>query len=173
MTLRRPAVWLVSLALGCCGLTACSHYRVGTDAKLAFTSLYVEPVANKTMLPQARALLTTQLREAFERDGRVVLANSPEAADATLRVTIRDYHRDVASVQEIDTGLARKFTLTLGAACTLQERRSGRVLFQDRKVSTERDAFTDGGQLQSEYQVLPLLATSLADKIAHTVLDVW
>ena len=47
-----------------------------------------------------------------------------------------------------------------------------------------RDAYTDSGQklptgisvsgqLQSEYQALPLLADALADKVAHAVLDVW
>jgi hypothetical protein len=88
-------------------------------------------------------------------------------------VAISDYHREVATVREGDTGLARKFTLTFGATCTLRDNRAEKVLFADRPVSTHRDAFTDGGQLQSEYQTLPLLAESLADRIAHTVLDVW
>jgi hypothetical protein len=40
-------------------------------------------------------------------------------------------------------------------------------------VSTHRDAFTEGGQLQSEYEALPLLSESLSERIAHAVLDVW
>ncbi len=93
----------------------CAHYQLGTDAagKLTFQTLYLEPVENKTLLPQARALLSTQLREAFARDGRVTLVNAPEAADATLAVTITSYRRDVQTVREGDTGLARKFNLTL------------------------------------------------------------
>jgi hypothetical protein len=46
-------------------------------------------------------------------------------------------------------------------------------LFENRPVNAHRDAFTDGGQLQSEFQTLPLLAEALADKIAHAALDVW
>lgn len=155
------------------GITSCSHYQLGTGGKLAFTTLYVAPVENKTLLPQARAILSTQIREAFEKDGRVQLVNSAAAADATLEVSIRNYHRDVASVLENDTGLARKYTLTLGVVCTLRDNRKGADLFTDREISAQRDAFTDGGQLQSEYQTLPLLSEALAKKITHSVLDVW
>jgi hypothetical protein len=154
-------------------LTACSHYQLGTGGKLTFATLYVAPAKNESRLPQAQAILTTQVREALARDGRVALANSPQSADATLEIVIRDYHRDVASVKESDTGLARKFTLTLGVTCTLRDNRSATVYFADRPIDTRRDAFTDGGQLQSEYQSVPLLAESLAQKIARAVLDTW
>ena len=162
---------LVTLVL--CTSTGCSHYHLGTGAKLGFHTLYVEPVANKTMLPQARELVSTQLREAFVRDGRIELVNSPEAAEVTLRVVITDYHRDPASAREGDTGLTRKFNLTLGTTCTLRDNRAGKDLFTNRPVAVQREAFTDSGQLQSEYQTLPLLAESLAAKLSHAVLDVW
>ena len=155
------------------GLTSCAHYHLGTGATPTFRTLYVEPVANKTLLPQAQALLSTRIRESFLRDNRVALVNSPEAADATLAIVINDYHRDVAAVREDDTGLARKFNVTLGIACTLRDRRSGRTIFEGRPVSAQREIFTDSGQLQAEYQTLPLLAESLAGKVVHATLDVW
>ena len=154
-------------------ISGCASYRLGTGAEVSFTSLYIEPVESRAVLPQARAILDTQLRDTFERDGRVKLVSSPEAADATLRVVINTFDRDVASVRESDTRLARKFTLTLATSCTLRDRRNGATLFADRIITTQRDAMTDGGQLQSEYQTVPLLAESLARKIAHSVLDVW
>ena len=109
----------------------------------------------------------------FARDPRVTLVNSPDAADATLAVTITSYRRDVLTVREGDTGLARKFNLTLATLCTLRSRRESKVLFENRPVEVQRESFTDSGQLQSEYQTLPLLAESLATKVAHAVLDVW
>ncbi|HVS53656.1 MAG TPA: LPS assembly lipoprotein LptE [Opitutaceae bacterium] len=153
----------------------CAHYQLGTGAagKLAFRTLYVAPVENRTLLPEARALVSTRLRETFARDGRVALADSPEAADATLTVTLVDYHRDVAAVREGDTGLARKFELVLVATCTLHDNRANRTLFENRPVQATREAFTDSGQLQAEYQTLPLLAESLADRIVHAALDIW
>lgn len=164
--------WTLLLAVTL-GLGGCAHYHLGTTGKLTFSTIYIEPVANKSMLPQAQAIVSTQLGEVFSRDSRVTLVNSPEAADVTLKVVISDYHREVATVREDDTGLARKFTLTLIVLCTLRDNHEGKMLFENRRVSVHRDAFTDGGQLQSEYQTLPLLAAALADKVSHTVLDVW
>ena len=169
MRLRLSVIWFICALAG---LSGCAQYQLGTSANVAFTTLYVEPVASRTLLPQARTIVSTQLREAFARDGRVTLVNSAEAADATLQVTLQDYRRDVASVLENDTGLARKFTLTLEVACTLKNR-AGENLFTDRMVRVQRDAFTDGGQLQSEYQTVPLLAEALSKKVVHAVLDVW
>jgi len=167
---RLPVLGLLATALG---LAGCSHYQLGTGTAPAFATLYVAPVANHTLLPQAQAIVSTQLRTAFTNDGRLTLANSAAEADATLTVIINDYHREVAAAREDDTGLARKFILTLGTTCTLRDNRSGQVLFSDRPVTVRRDAYTDSGQLQSEYQTLPLLAETLAQKIAHTVLDTW
>ena len=153
--------------------TGCAHYHLGTGVAPAFHTLYVEPVANQTLLPQAQALLSTHLRESFARDGRVALVNSPDAADATLSVVINDFHRNVAAARADDTGLARKFDLTLGAACTLRDRRSGKATFENRPVLARREVFTDSGQLQAEYQTLPLLTRALAEKVVHASLDVW
>ena len=151
----------------------CAHYQLGTGATPTFRTLYVEPVANKTLLPQSQPLVTTRLRENFARDPRVQMTNSPAGADATLVVVINDYHRDIAAVREGDTGLARKFNVTLGATCTLRDNRTGRAIFENRPVVAIREVFTDSGQLQAEYQTLPLLAEALATKVVHTALDVW
>ena len=162
----------------------CSHYQLGTGGKLAFTTLYVQPVTTQVLLPQAQAIIATQVRDAFLRDHRVTLVNSPEAADATLAIKITDYRREVATQRRDDTGLARKFAITLTVHCTLTDRRAGQPLFSRREIMARRDAYNDSGQslpsgasvsgqLQSEYQALPLLADALAAKVAHAVLDVW
>lgn len=172
--LSRPCSFLplALLLAGLVVLAGCAHYQLGTGATPSFRTLYVAPVANQTLLPQARAIVSTQLRQAFIHDGRVRLVNSPAQADATLSVTIVDYHRDVAAARENDTGLARKFNLTLGVDCTLR-RSDGQVLLDRRHVDVQREAFTDSGQLQAEYQTVPLLAEALATRITHTVLDTW
>jgi hypothetical protein len=154
--------------------SGCAHYRLGTGATPAFRTLHVEPVANQTLLPQAQAVVATQLRESFAHDARVQLANSGgPAADATLTVVLIGYRREIAAVREGDTGLARKFNVTLEARCTLRADRGGRVVFENRLVAATREVFTDGGQLQAEHQVLPLLAGALAEKIVRASLDVW
>jgi len=163
------------LALTACTLLTggCANYRLGTGVTPAFNSLYVEPVANRTLLPQAQAIISTRLRESFARDGRTRLSNSPDQADATLVVVIAEYRRDIAAVREGDTGLARKFNVTLGVTCTLRDNRTGRPIFENRTVNAVREIFTDSGQLQSEFQTLPILAEALATKIVNATLDTW
>ena len=158
------------VVLSLCG---CANYQLGTGNAPTFRSVYIEPVSNRTLLPQSQPLLSTRLRETFARDGRVSLGNSSSDSDVTLTIVIDQYFREVAAVREGDTGLARKFNVTLGATCTLRENRTGKLIFTNRPITAVREVFTDSGQLQSEYQTLPLLADALAAKVAHAALDVW
>ena len=173
--MNRPALVARTLALlaGVLVAAGCGHYQLGTGSAADFRTLYVEPVANKTLLPQSQPIVSTRLRESFLRDARVQLAGSSTGADATLTVVINDYHRDIAAVREGDTGLARKFNVTLGAICTLRDNRTGKIIFENRPINAVREVFTDSGLVQSEYQTLPLLAEALAAKVVHTALDVW
>jgi len=167
---------LLTALCACAALVAssgCAHYSLGAGGQPTFRTLFVAPVANKTLLPQAQAILSTQLREAVVRDPRVQLVNAAGGADATLAVTITGYRRDVAAVREGDTGLARKFNVTLEVTCTLRDQRSGKVIFESRPINAVREVFTDSGQLQAEYQTIPLLAEALAAKITRAALDVW
>jgi hypothetical protein len=176
-------VW--GLILACAFLAqGCANYRLGAGPAPTFATIYIEPSKNRTTIPQSQVLVSTMLREAFIRDGRVAVVDSSADADATLEVTLVKYRRDNAANREDDVGLARKFTLRLTASCKLRDNRTGRTLFEDRQIEVQREAFTDNGlgavpfgtsndQLQSEYNTLPLLASALSDRVIHTVLDVW
>ncbi|MEI6862249.1 MAG: LPS assembly lipoprotein LptE [Verrucomicrobiota bacterium] len=151
----------------------CAHYHLGTGTAPAFTSLYLAPVQNRAGVSQATAIISTQLREAFLRDGRIALATSPAQADAVLTVTLISYGRETLTALARDTGLARKLGLTLEATASLTEQRTGRVLFAQRPLHAVRQAFTDSGQLESESDAMPLLAEQLGQAAAHSVLDRW
>lgn len=186
--MRARLLPLLPLLAALFALAGCANYRLGTEGKPDFSSVFVEPVENTVNLPQASALFGTQVREALLKDGRVSVAGSPAAADVTLVVELVAYDRRVATVRRSDTGLARSFDLELQAVCTLRDNRSGKLLFTRRPVRAVREVFTSDGtveqgpagepvfvsrQLQAEYQTMPLLAATLADRVAHAVLDVW
>ena len=117
---------LLSVALLASG---CAHYRLGAGSEPSFGTLYVEPAKNKTTLAQSQVVVSTLVRQAFMRDGRVTVVDSPGDADATLEVTLVNYAREDAANREDDNGLARKFTLHLRASCRLRDNRTGRLLF--------------------------------------------
>lgn len=172
MIARAPLLWLGCVA-ALIFASSCTHYRLGTEARVQFSTLHVAVVKNDTLLPQVVALATTELRETFIKDGRVRLVDSPDAADAVLTVTLVDYTRGVAVVRADDTGLGRRFDLTLSARAKLEDNRTKQTLFHDRALTAKRGSFTDSGQLQSEYQTLPLLAAQLAEEARKAVLEQW
>lgn len=166
-----PAVLGLLLSVLC--LTGCAGYRLGTGTEPKFATLFVAPVGSDVILPQARVELTTRLREAFIRDGRIRIVASAEEADAVLRVTIADYRRDVVVSRTDDTGLGRRFDITLQARATLASNRQAQPWFAHRLLEARRGAMVDDGLVPAETQLLPILAESLAGEAVHAVLDTW
>ena len=151
----------------------CANYQLGTGKAPKFSTLFIAPITSEALIPQAQALVTTQIREAFSRDGRVTLVNSAQAADAVLQVTLTSYDRIVSVARSDDTGLARRFDVSLRASATLTDQRTQQVLFAKRPLTAKRGVFTDSGLVPSEYQALPLLAELIASEAVHAALDTW
>lgn len=154
-------------------LSGCAGYQLGTGTQTKFTTLFIAPVTTEALVPQARELVTTQVREAFLKDGRVRLVDSPAEADAILQIALTGYDRAVAVSRQDDTGLARRFDVSLRAHATLTNERTKQAFFVRRPLTAKRGVFTDSGLVPSEYQALPLLAEQLAQEVAHSVLDTW
>lgn len=173
VTLFRPLLVVVLASLCLTLPTACANYQLGTGAKTKFTTLFIAPVSSKVVIPQAQALITTQLREAFIRDGRVSLADSADTADAVLTIALIGYDRTVAVSKANDTGLARRFDVTLRAQATLVDNQNKKTYFAERPLRATRGVFTDSGLVPAEYENMPLLAEQLAKETVHAVLDVW
>jgi hypothetical protein len=167
---RSPA-WLG--VVGCLLFAGCTSYRLGTGTAAKFTTLFIAPITSEALIPQAQALLTTELRTAFIRDGRIKLVDSAASADAVLDVTLTSYNRTVVVSRPDDTGLARRFDVTLQARATLTDNRTQQPYFSQRPLDAQRGVFTDSGLVPSEYQALPLLAEQIASEAVHAVLDTW
>ena len=94
----------------------CANYHLGAGPAPSFSTLYVEPAKNKTMLAQTQVLVTTMVREAFVRDGRVSVVDSSLGRRRDARGHARQVPARNAANREDDNGLARKFTLRLTAS---------------------------------------------------------
>jgi hypothetical protein len=173
MTRWKTPFSVICLLLAVLALSGCAGYQLGTGTQTKFTTLFVAPVTTEALIPQARELVTTQVREAFLKDGRVKLVDSPAGADAVLQISLTGYDRAVAVSRQDDTGLARRFDVSLRALATLTNERTKEALFVRRPLTAKRGVFTDSGLVPSEYQALPLLAEQLAQEVTHSVLDTW
>ena len=90
-----------------------------------------------------------------------------------LEISLASYDRSVAVSRTEDTGLARRFDVTLRATATLTDNRAKQPDFSRRLLDAKRGVFTDSGLVPSEYQALPLLAELLAAEAVHATLDTW
>ena len=126
-------------------LAGCAGYQLGTGSAPKFSTLFIAPIRSETQIPQAQVLVTTQIREALIRDGRVRLVNSAEAADAVLQVSLTGYDRAVSVSRADDTGLARRFDVSLRALATLTDNRTKQAYFIRRPLTAKRGVFTDSG----------------------------
>ena len=150
---------------------SCSHYQAGDGSSLPFSTLQVSPVVNRSQAPQVTQVFNHDLRQAFIRSGRVIVENS--GADAQLHVTLTRYERENIATNSQDTGLARKYALTLAATCELKRVGSDPAYFSNRPVSVTLDIFLDSGQTRAETNAIPLLSKKLAEAIANEVLQTW
>ncbi len=163
-------------------LSGCASYRWGTGAELPFKSIYVKPATNDSFAPQAQALVSAQIREAFIHDGRVKVVASEEKADAVLLVNLSDYTRDPSARSSTDTELASAFQIRLRAVISLYNQAKGDYHFERRALEETSNTYTNDpfqngtasdSYQQAEYQAMPRLARGLARKIADEVLGTW
>jgi hypothetical protein len=169
--LLRLAVSLAALGLLLSG-PGCASYRLGNSEQLPFASVHVEPVVVQALVPQAQAILTSAIQRELDNDSRLVRRPAGEA-EATLRVRVVGYRRDIAATRPEDTALARKLNLVLEAEIDLLNARSGEAWIESRPISVRAEAYVDGGQVQAETEALPVLARELAAAVRRAVGDVW
>ena len=170
---RRNLTYILFIFIYLLGIhSGCARYHLGQAADTPFKTLYIEPVSNRSFAPQAQALLTENLIEAFLRDGKVRVVDKNQA-EATLSVILTRYDREIAARQEDDTFLGRTFGVTLEAQVSLLDNLTGNLYFAGRTLSANDNVLIDDGLPQSEYQTMPVLTRSLAQKIKNTVVSVW
>jgi len=152
----------------------CANYRLaGTPVELPFSSIYVEPVRNKSYAPQASALLTTAISNALMQCPNVKVANSSDA-QATLKTTLVNYEKRPFASRADDTALAAAYRIEATALCTLT-RSNGEVIFKDRKVKASTDIYiqAQNNLIGDEYQNMPVLMRELGDRVKDAVIGIW
>lgn len=179
---RSALAWLTLFALGLG--SGCKSYQLGHPADLPFETIYIQPAKNDSFAPQAQALLSSEVREAVIRDGRVKLVADPSAADAVLIMTLTDYERIGGTSRQNDTERAQDFDLILGVQLDLYDQVRGEYLFEGRRIQARTHAYQDNpfaaagapqtqDLIQSEYNAMPRLTRELGRKAADALLSAW
>ncbi|MGB0408434.1 MAG: LPS assembly lipoprotein LptE [Opitutales bacterium] len=180
--LRQACVLLVGAGL--ISLAACKSYQLGHPTELPFETIYVQAATNDSYAPQAQALISSEIREAIIRDGRVKLVAGQNDADVILYVNLTDYKRQAGTRDQDDTEVAQDYAITLEAEIALYDPRNDTYLFKSRTVGEHTTAYAGnpyadsgvlqtGGLIQSEYQAMTRIARGMGRKIADETLSAW
>lgn len=181
--IRLRSLILLSL-VATCSMVGCKSYQLGSPVELSFRKIYVKPVSNDSFAPQAQAILSSQIREVFIRDGRLQLVTNEEKADAVLLANLTEFKRRAAARRDDDTTVASDFDLFLTAEVSLFNQNKGDYYFENRELTESSNAYVQNPYLdpsiaqsqdllQAEYQALPRITRDLARKIADEVLSPW
>lgn len=150
----------------------CADYQLGAGTRLPFESIYVAPVVNRSLAPQAQAVLTDQVVDRLRRDARVHVTDAV-GAQAQLTITLVDYRRSMGASQAGDTQLARSFEEELIAEITLTDKRTGTTYIDKQRVSARQQVYSGSSLSQAEYNAMPELTGKLALAITNAVQGAW
>jgi hypothetical protein len=156
-------------------LMGCAHYSAGQQTQLPFQKVYVAPVVNRSLAPQAQALVGEALTQALARTPGLAIAKEPASAHAILSVTLVDYSRLPSIRNPDDTVRALSQDLRLSATYDLLLKKGDRqsTLIEGRRVAATQEAFDIGSYSTAETQAIVPLAQALARLIADQVTAQW
>lgn len=155
-------------------LFGCSSYQWGPEsATLPYQSIQVDPVINRTNLPQVELLTANALARSLTRSGPVQVNPPDGLPDAHLTVVLTNYRRDPVVPQPGVTGRARLFQVVLEAEASLIPASGQNPYFQNRPFSATVEIPAEGDFAAAERAASHSLAEQLTEKISQAILYPW
>ncbi len=175
MTNRASLSARLATALSACvtalALVGCG-YRVGSLNNRDYRTVAVPIFQNKSNVPQIHAQLTNAVIKRLHADTspRVVAESD---ADVVLGGEVIEVERTPLRFQRLNQSVAREYRLTVTAVVSLRDRRTGKLVFENARVTGQTDYFIGADLQAAEAQAMPLAAENLARKIAARVAEGW
>jgi hypothetical protein len=153
--------WL-PLSLVALAWAGCAGYQLGptNGATAGARSVQITPFSNMTMEPHLSEAVTAEMRREVQRDGTFKLA-SHDDGDIVVSGVIINYIRLPLAFQPSDALTVTDYSLKLVAQVTARERRTGKVLLNQR-VTGSTLLIVGSNLTSAERQALPLLAEDFA-----------
>jgi outer membrane lipopolysaccharide assembly protein LptE/RlpB len=159
------------LLLACLAVFGCG-YRLGALNNRDHRTVAVPIFQNKSIVPQIHAQITSAVVKRLQTDASPRVVAESEA-DMVLSGEVLEVERTPLRFQRLNQSVAREYRLTVAALISLRDRRTGKMIFENLRITGQTDFFI-GGDLQSaEAQALALAAENLARKIAARVAEGW
>ncbi len=156
-------LWLVSLFV-----LGCGYHFAGTGSNLPpwIKTVYVATWEDRSQEAGFGALIATEIRNQFERGGKLKLAPE-DKADVILTGEIVSLEQRGLSYQSYAQGVENR--LILRARAKLTSRQDGKIIWENRSLYRE-ETYTTGSQADKE-RILEKMAYDLAEMIYHQIME--
>ena len=145
--LRSGAKLLIAL-LACAAVCGCGYTYANSRLSDDYRSVAVPAFKNKSFEPDIQIRVTNLLIRELQADGRFRVIDDPAAADLALRGSITDFQASAISFSTSDN--IGQFKITLLASASLEDTRTGRVIWQEDGLRGTDFYETLGGRTREE-----------------------
>ncbi len=165
-------------------LAGCGYTTRAFVAQTGYRTIAIEAFANKvdttsetsegrrfqTYYPLLENRVTNAVVDRFIIDGNLKTAKEEEA-DLVLTGQLVNYSRDNLRSATDDT--PEEYRITIFVNLKLQDKKTGKVLWEKNNFAGDASYFTTGQFVKSEAQALDDAVADLAKRIVETTVEVW
>ena len=162
------AVGAVALATAMVG---CANYRLGTTLPSHLKSICVETFANQTVEPNIESRITSSVRQQFQRDGQLKIADA-DSADILLTGTLTSYDVSPLLYEKNNPNTTRRYQAEIICKIEAVERATGKVLAST-SVSGDITFPAAGDVVTARRNSLDAVAKDLAQEVVDAVVSAW
>jgi len=173
--MRRSVFGTALALLTVFAFSGCAGYRVGNVSGRdlqGVRSVYVPVAKNSSLEPDIQMTVTNAIIRRFNNDGTLEV-NQSANADSELDMVITNVQHTAISSSNSDIYVTAQYQLTIEATVTFVNRRLGRKIFENLKVTGVTNVFTQSNIQEGERQALPLAAEDLANNAVKLVTEGW
>lgn len=152
-------------------LSGCAGYRTGStlDPSIQTVSL---SVVNKTDEPSIEVDVMKALRAEVQMDGRLAV-RSPEDADASITVTLKNFNLHPLAFNRRHGSLAEEYRMTLMASVVFANSETGEVIHENPQVTGDGEFPFAADLTATKRGAMPEAAADLARKVISLTVNGW
>lgn len=161
---RLGAILLLSILLASCGYTP-----RGLSPGIGVSTLYIQPLGNRTAEPFLDSMLTNDLIMWFSRDRQLRLVDSAKEAEAVLSGDVATYSRTAVAYNRRDK--IQEYRSEMRVNANLRRVSDGRILWKD-SVFWSEESFNSADRSQQddfETEAMQQISQRLAEQVYQRI----
>lgn len=163
------AILCVALCV-CVMIAGCGYTIAGTPLSKDYRTIAAPAFKNETNEEDLQVLFNNALIRQLEADGRLRLVNDPASADLVLKGAITHFEPQAISYVTEEDVIAQ-FQITIVVSATLEDTRTGKVLWRDANVRGTDFYQTQGGHTRE--LALQEATQRLVERLIYELLDTY